>query len=995
MPISSRSWKSSLVAAWLVGACHPTDTAVAPATSATVTADSAEPADLVAASGLPDPVATPLPGDDMGVTIHRLANGLTVYISTDRQKPRFSAWIAVRAGSRHDPSNSTGLAHYLEHMLFKGTDELGTLDMEQERPHLEAIASLYAKLRETDDPNRRADVFAAIDRETQASSRYAVPNEFDRIYAQLGVQGVNAFTGEDMTVYIGDVPANRLEAWARVESERLAEPAFRLFYPELEAVYEEKNLSLDNPDSRVYDQMMASLYPGHPYGTQTTLGHVEHLKTPAYGDMVEFFHRWYVPNNMAIVLAGDIDAQTALPVLERAFGAWEPKPLSPPEAADLAGPTGRVFHELRGDAEEIVTVSWRTVPVGHADEPALEVLDLLMDNAKTGLINLELEMTQIVPDAGSSSRTNREAGSWTMRATAREGQKLEEVETHLMGVLAKLRAGTFTQADIDAIVLHDRISDLRQLESQGGRVSKMAFSFINGMQWRDVLAQDAALAAVTRDDVVRVANTYLGDDRVVVYRRRGTHDFPKIPKPKITPVPIDPARKSPFYREIESMEAAPNEPRWLVEGEHYRRSTLPSGPLVTAHNTRNELFAITYEFDRGYREEPLLCHALDLLERSGAGERSPDELARDVYRLGITISTSCQAERSYIRVDGVDDKMVAGLDLLRSWLASPTFDDATVQKLAANTLSERRDQLVDPRYLGRYLDAYTRLGKRSPYLAMPTNARIRKASGKKLGQLIRGMLKLGHKTLYFGPRPAGEVGELLVLGDDHRAQTPPPPVRLRGSKRPIIFFLDQDVAKASIDTYLPRAPLPRAERPLADLYSAYLGGGMGGLVFQEIRESRGLAYGAGAYVALGRGPQDDAALAGYLATQVDKTPEALVTFVGLIQGRKIDPDRLLTAKTSEDESFRSTRVDPRYVVNLVSSWDDRGETADPRPWEWEQLRALGPDQIQTFATQFDGIPIIVGILGDEARCELDRLANDLKAQVVKVKPEELVSWGRF
>ncbi|MGB1016421.1 MAG: M16 family metallopeptidase, partial [Nannocystaceae bacterium] len=316
---------------------------------------------ILAASGLPTPHAAPLPGDKMGVTIHRLQNGLTVYISTDRQKPRFNAWIAVRAGSRHDPAASTGLAHYLEHMLFKGTDEFGTRDYEAERPHLEQIAKLYTQLRENQDPGQREALLKQLDEANQASGALAIPNEFDRMYKRLGIEGLNAFTSDEQTVYIADVPSNRLEAWAKVEAERFADPTFRQFFTEIEAVYEEKNLSLDNPWSRTDETLMLGMYPAHPYGTQPTIGTSEHLKNPAYQDMVDFFHRWYVPNNMAIVLAGDIDAETALPVLEQTIGTWQPKALEKPEPGQITPLTARAQREVTVEGSEGVMLAWHTV----------------------------------------------------------------------------------------------------------------------------------------------------------------------------------------------------------------------------------------------------------------------------------------------------------------------------------------------------------------------------------------------------------------------------------------------------------------------------------------------------------------------------------------------------------------------------------------------------------------------------------------------------------
>ena len=377
----------------------------------------------------------------MAVTIHRLDNGLTVYISTDREQPKISAWIAVRAGGRHDPAHSTGLAHYLEHMLFKGTAKLGTPDPQAEQPHLDRIRELYRKLNAEQAADRRQALLAEIDRETQAGARWVIPNEMERLYTKLGASGMNAFTSQDSTQYMVDLPSNRLVQWASIESERLARPSFRLFLHELEAVYEEKNRALDSPERRGLEALMAMAWPEHPYGTQTTIGRAEHLRNPAYQDMVDYFQRWYVPNNMAIVLAGDIDAETALPVLREHFGRWSPRPLSPVIPAACRRSAGRQFQEIRAETSEAVLLGWQVPAAAHADVPALTMLDGLVGHGTAGLLQTRMVLPRHVTSAGTGLNTNREAGLWIVMGSARDGQSLPELERMLLQTVRAGEAG--------------------------------------------------------------------------------------------------------------------------------------------------------------------------------------------------------------------------------------------------------------------------------------------------------------------------------------------------------------------------------------------------------------------------------------------------------------------------------------------------------------------------------------------------------------------------
>jgi predicted Zn-dependent peptidase len=981
------------VALSCLSACHPQIETIAADDVANEPANGdPTPEQIIAASNLPPIVPVPLDGDAMGVTVHRLDNGLTVYISTDRQKPRLDAWIAVRTGSRNDPSSSTGLAHYLEHMLFKGTDEYGTLDLAAEREHIDAIERLYAELRDADEA-RRVAIFAEIDQHTQATAAYAIPNEFDRMYAKLGVEGVNAFTSDEITAYVADVPSNRFEAWAQVEGERFADPVFRLFYPELEAVYEEKNLSIDSPSDRVWETLLLALFPTHPYGTQPTIGVTEHLKSPAYADMVEYFGDWYVPNNMAVVLAGDIDAERALPVLEATLGRWQPRMLEAPAAASLEPIRGRVVREVVAEAEQTITMAWRTVPIRHEDEPALEVLDWLTDNSRSGLLNVELELTQRVQDAGSWVTSLNEAGYFGLRATLQQGQTHAEVEALLMGIVAKLKAGEFTDAEIETIKLHQVMGDKYRLESNGARVSRMAESFIARASWGEVLQREQRLRDVTREDVIRVANTYLGDDRVVVERKSGTQALPNISKPSITPIEIDTTRLSPFAADILALPVTPLEPEWLRAGQHYTQIELPAGPLIAAGNPRNDLFSLSYRFERGHRKDEMLCVALELLEHSGSGKTSAADLQKQLFALGTSVGFRCDADSSYVDISGIDRNLGQSVALVESWIRHPNFDAATLAGLHTNLISARKDELDDPDSLGGLLGDYAYYGKDSPSLAEPSNAELEQLNPKRLSKLLAGYPDYQHRTLYFGPRAAAEVAPLVAFGDKHGDPGPAHVRRFRASEGVTIYFLHKDVAKSAISVAIPQGKQPRALRPVASYFAQYLSGGMSSLIFQEIREARALAYYSYASVSTGMSPDDEWALVGGLGTQADKTAGALTVYLELLRERPIDPTRLGHTLESLDAQYRSSRVDPRWVTWWVDYWGRRGELEDPRPAEWAEIQKLSAQDISAFARSYADRPVLVSIVGDRSRVDLDALAK--LGTVVEVQAADLVSYGGF
>src|ERR1051325_6605291 len=269
--------------------------------------------------GGPKRINQPNPKDPMAVQIYELDNGLTVYLTENHQTPRFEAQIAVRAGSKNDPPESTGLAHYLEHMLFKGTTRMGTLDYQKENPHLDRILELYERHFHETDPDKRKAIYAEINQESQAAAPYEIPNEMDKLYKAMGEEGLNAHTSDEETVYQVNLPANRLESWAIIESERFQHPVFRLYQPELEIVYEEKNRTLDNKEAIIEFAVNKLLFKKHPYGQQTTIGEVEHLKNPSLKNMYEYYRKHYVPGNMAIVISGDIEPRKTIKLIEKFF----------------------------------------------------------------------------------------------------------------------------------------------------------------------------------------------------------------------------------------------------------------------------------------------------------------------------------------------------------------------------------------------------------------------------------------------------------------------------------------------------------------------------------------------------------------------------------------------------------------------------------------------------------------------------------------------------
>lgn len=926
------------------------------------------------APSVPAVQETPRPDDAMGVSIHRLPNGLTVYLSPNKGEPRVSAQIAVRAGSKNDPSDSTGMAHYLEHMLFKGTSRLGTLDYEKERPHLERIRALYEDLFKTKDEAGRAKIYKAIDVANIAASSSAVPNEFDRFYRSIGAEGLNAYTSDEQTVYVVSIPANRLEAWARMESERFKSPVFRLFQTEIETVYEEKNRSMDNAERILGDEVENRLYKKHPYGQQPTLGSIEHLKNPSLAKMYAFYERWYAPNNMAIVLSGDFDRAKTLELIKAQFGSWTPRPLPELPKWELPRPKGEEKYEVKYEAEQKVQIAWLTVPHSHPDADALSVMDMIVDNSAAGLLNLRLNQAQKVKASGSYPSMRNDAGSWNAWALPKKGQTPEEAAGLLLEAIDALKAGDFSDEDVAAVITNFELGEKARLESNEARVRMMTGSFVSVEPWERTLASLDRIRKVTKEDVVRVANKYLGADRIVVYRRDAKPEVPKIVKPSFTRVAIDPSRESEFMKEVLAIPAPPLDPRWLVSGRDYQITPIEGGRLYSTKNPYNDLFTLSFYYERGSRAERQLCAAVDLLTLAGAGPLSADEFKKKLFALGTSLSYSCGEQDTAIHLTGLDRNLWPSLELMAQRFDWPSIEPGTLQKMIDVELGAREDEKKDPGSVHYALGQLATRGRESGVLKRLTNAELKALDESRLKNLIRDFMLHPSRVAYVGNRSPREIGKLLDTGRRLRPVAARAPLKLLRPAAPRVLFTHRDMVQAQVGLFAADETYDPERVVDYDFYAQYMGGDMSAVIFQEVRESRALAYSASGGHTVVAQKGDDTQLWGRLGCQADKTPEAVKLMVGLFQDFPASEKRFRETAKSIEESYRTSPVAFRSVPATVIGWEDQGLTGgDPGPKRFERSLKYTLPELQSFAQRFKAKPLSIWILGHRDRVGLDQL----------------------
>ena len=927
-------------------------------------------------------VNKPNPKDPMAVQIYKLDNGLTVYLSENHETPRFEAQIAVRAGSKQDPPESTGLAHYLEHMLFKGTTRMGTLDYEKEKPHLDRITELYEQHFHETDPEKRKATYAEINKESQLAAAFEIPNEMDKLYKAMGEEGLNAHTWHEETVYQVNLPRNRIEQWATIESERFQHPVFRLFQPELEIVYEEKNQTLDNKDDVIEFAVNKLLFKTHPYGQQTTIGEVEHLNNPSLKNMYAFFEKYYVPGNMAIVISGDINPRQAIQLIDRHFSPWKARPvpgLKQWEEKPLQG-AERVTAKYKG--EEYVLLAFRTPGRNEPDADALKLVDMILNNASAGLIDLNLNQQQKVRHAGSSPELNNDYGGEYLWGIPKKGQPLKEVEDLLLQQVDLIKKGEIEDWIIPAIVTDFKKNRKAQLESDSARVALMRNAFLAFQDWDHAIAEIDRIEKLTKQDVIRAANKYFGGGYVAGYRLDEQQEVPKIDKPKIDKIDIDPTRQSGFFKQITAMKVREIDPVWVRPERDYRKADAGEGvTLYHVKNPLNDLFALTISIEIGTRHDNRLGAATLLLDKSGTKRFTGEQLKKEWYKLGTDFSIGAGENETTITLAGLEENLAPSWALLMELLTGPTADPATLDELKKIILVQREDAKKDFRTLTSALAQFNRYGANSPFLRALPNDKLNALTLDDLQGLIRSLLTYRHTITYAGALPLEKVQAILKQhpgGSEPLKPTPPYRfLKITAPSESRIFFFDKEMAQSQVRIEFGDGDYNETQFPAVQLFNDYFAGGMSGIVFQELREARALAYSAYAVYSNGARKGEQNVMVGAIGCQADKTAEALEAFLDLFQNLPTSPERFNETRDSVISRYRTGKLGFREILGAVRSWERLEVPIDPRKERFARIQKLGLDQVVQFQSQhLKSRPRLISILGDRKKIDLDRLKKN-------------------
>ncbi|MBX7150162.1 insulinase family protein [bacterium] len=920
-------------------------------------------------------------GDLLGARIYTLKNGLTVYLSVYKNAPRIQTYVVLRTGSKQDPSDATGLAHYLEHLLFKGTDRYGTKDYAKEKIELDKIENLFEMHRASKDTAQRKLIYHQIDSISGVAAQYAIANEFDKMLSDIGAKGTNANTWYDRTIYINDIPSNALEKWLAIESERYRNPVFRIFHTELEAVYEEKNRTLDSDARKIFYTVMASLFKNHTYGTQTGIGTIEHLKNPSLKKIREFYNTYYVPNNMALCLSGDFDPDVTIRQIDKYFSGFKSKDVPKYTFKPEEEITAPIVKTVMGPSAESVTLAYRFPGANHPDAKTLTLIDRLLTNSTAGLIDLNLEQKQKVLSAGCSAEIYADYSIHIFSGQPREGQTLEEVKDLLLGQIDLVKKGEFDESMIQAIAKNMKIEQMQAFENNGGRTEAFADAFMNGISWENYVAGIDAISKISKNDVVKIANQYYKNNYVVVYKKTGADTtIQKIEKPKITPVTLSRQDRSEFQNEILKMKEEKLKPVFLDFKKDIKELKLNNGiTLQYLKNTENQLFTIYYLLDMGSQHDPKLEYAIDLLQYLGTDKYSAEQIRKEFYKLGCSFGVSAGADQSFVFLNGLEESFDDGLKLFEHLLKNAKPDQEALNLLVQGEIKKRTDaKLSKSNILFGGLNNYATYGAVNPFTDVLSEETLKALKAEELVQKLHDLTSYSHRVLYYGSRNDENLVRSLNTIHQTPAQFKPVPTKKEYARADIkttkVYFVPYDMVQTEI-IWLSKSESYHPEwAPTVGLYNEYFGGGMSSIVFQTIRESKALAYTVFARYIPPSKKTDPYYLLAYVGTQADKMKEAIDGVNDLLNNLSYSEIQFESAKQAIKSRIESERITKTGILFSYEAAKKLGLNYDLRQSIYQKIDQITFDDVKKFQeTYIKNKPAVYCIIGSKDRIKMDDL----------------------
>lgn len=929
---------------------------------------------------------------------YTLKNGLTVILSQNNKDPRITYKMAVRAGSNHDPSSNTGLAHYLEHLLFKGTDKYGTLDFAKEKPLLDRISALYETYNKTTDPAKRKEIYQEIDRVSGEASNYSIANEYDRLMKSIGSIGTNAHTSVEETVYDENIPSNTIDKFLAIQAERFRSPVFRIFHTELEAVYEEKNRSLDNDRFKMYEGMSKALFPTHNYGQQTTIGTIEHLKNPSLVEIRKYYNKYYVPNNMALIMAGDINYDELIEKIDKSFSYMVAKPLNQYNPAPEKPLTQVQNVDVYGPSAESLYIAYRGFANNTRHSLILDLIANILSNGEAGLMDININKQQKMLSAGAGYNSMKDYGMFVLVGSPKTGQNLQDAEKLLLEQVALLKSGDFDESLIKATVSNIKLAELKGFESNNSRAYAAMIAFIQnrGTAWDKILSSADDMSKITKKEVVDFANKFFVDNYVAVYKHAGEDkNIVKVEKPAITAVKTNSNEVSPFVKSIMEQPTQPIAPKFLDYTKDLKFGKAGIADVITVQNDENGIFRMNYRFEMGSYHNKLLPYAAEYLGFLATDKMSSEEISRAFYNLACSYSVNVGTDVTTVSLSGLQENFDNSVALLESILANCKPNEKALEDLKGRILKTRENAKLNKAVVLDGLMSYAQYGKDNPFNYKLTDQEIKNLKSSDLIDILRNLTKYEHQITYYGPQTLDAFSSTMTkvhpLGKTFTEMPAMKKFKYVKTDSNKVYFANYDMVQAEIRWVRNSGAFNASDASKIALFNNYFGGGMGSIVFQTIRESKALAYSTYAYYVAPTSKEKENAAIAYVGAQADKMKDAIVAMNELLSVLPESEKLFALAKSNTLNGIETTRITRDGIISAYFADKKLGYDKDSRIEKYEGLKPLTLSDIKSFhKSSLSDKPYSYCIVASEKRVNLEDLAK--VGEVHKLSLEQIFGY---
>lgn len=931
-------------------------------------------------------VAIGLPAFGQGLKSFKLKNGLTVLIWEDNTQSDVYGLVGVRAGAVNDPEQYTGLAHYLEHVLFKGTDKIGALNWAEEEPIYNQIIAKYDEMAEATDPARKEAINKEINELTIQAGKISMPNEFPNLVESMGGTGLNAGTSYDYTIYHNSFPPYQINKWLELYSQRLINPVYRAFQPELETVYEEYNRAQDNPMRVMQDFMLDKAFEGHPY-SRSVLGLPEHLKNPRLSELIKFYNDWYTPENMVLILVGNIETQKVSSRIAATFGRLKAKPVPERKVYPNLEIKGRKQYTAKISPQPMVRLIYQGVPSGHPDEKALSLaLSLLSNSSSTGVLD-KLSIDGEIQGGAAAPLFFREQGRSLVIGVPvydenqRRYESNKAVEKKILKAIETIANGQFDEWVVEALKINlCREYDLA-LESNEARAKMLNNAFINEEELSSVLNYKEETMAITVDDIKRVAKQYLSENYLALYLEKGKEGKKeRMKKPGFKPLEKPDGQQSLYSQQLKSLPIGAVKEEFMNFGDVQIKQINDRSKLFYTKNTENDVFTLTIRYGAGTREFPKLGIAANLMNNAGImGTYEPQELKQEFSRLNATNEVFATKDYLYITMNGYEGSLQEACQLLSRQILMPKLDEKQLRNTRGGILGRRQQRKENVQMLASALNQYITYQDKSDYIDELTDKQVLELQISELTGDINRASNYEAEIFYTGTMDFDMVYEILsnnlpLVANERPSKSPLPTELAPVTENTVYFLPNTDAEQAQLYFYFPMANFTKENDVATEAFNQYFSGGFNGLVTIEIREKRSMAYAAGARII-------NPDIAGYpnrffgtIGTQNDKAIEALNIFTGLLNDMPLIPERIDNIKSYLRQEALTSRPSVRHKAQTFEFYKRMGYTQDPAAENLAKIDALTfEDIVKYYNENIKGKPMVIGVMGNPKEINMEEL----------------------